>query len=229
MNEVIFQIIGLFISYIFVFLIIVVSYILRKRGISDKTARKVVHIGVGNWIILALFIFKDWFFAIIGPVSFIVLNYFSYKKNLFGGSMELDEKRTLGTVYYAIALSILVFFFWFVRNGSYKWVASLGVLSMTWGDGMASVIGQRWGRLSGGFKLAGNEKSYSGSIAMFVFSFIPLFLVMIGFGELPFRAFVSSVMMAVIATFVEAITSLGLDNLTVPISVSFIYYVYFCI
>jgi len=227
MNKIIFQIIGLVISYLFVFLIIGIAYILRRSGVSDKTARKIVHIGVGNWIIFAVFLFKDWYFAIIGPVSFIILNYLSYKKNLFGSSMELDNERTPGTVYYALSLSILVFFFWFFCNGSLKWLSMLGVLAMTWGDGMASVFGERWGRLSGRFKIGRSEKSYIGSIAMFVFSFIVLFLITFGFGMPVVYALTQSVILALFATFIEAITPSGLDNLTVPIAISIVYYLYY--
>jgi len=226
MSSTIYQITGLIVSYIFVFLIAGIAYILRKKGVSDSLARKVVHIGVGNWIILAVLLFKDWYFAVIGPLSFVLLNYLSYKRGLFGSSMELKDRKTLGTVYYAIALSILVFFFWFIRNGQLKWLSCMGILVMTWGDGMASVFGERWGKLCGGFKIGNSEKTLVGSSAMLIFSFMALSLTMLAFGVSVSNSIIYSVVLAIIATAIEAITPAGFDNLTVPLSVSFAYYAY---
>lgn len=228
MNRVLFQIIGLIISYLFVFLIIGIAYFLQNRGVSEKTTRKIVHIGVGNWIVLAVFVFYDWYFAIIGPLSFVLLNYLSYRKKIFGKSMELEgEAETPGTVYYAIALTIVVLFFWLVGGGELKWVACLGILVMTWGDGMASVFGERWGAVGAGYTIAGTRKSYIGSLAMLFFAFIALFLTMVAFNVSITDAIYRSAILAVIATIVEGITPYGFDNLTVPILTSFIYYFVF--
>jgi phytol kinase len=223
LNKFWWQILGLAVSYLFVFAIIACSALIRRWGASEGTARKLVHIGVGHWILFAPFFFPDWYFAVIGPASFIILNYLSYRYNLFKGSMELSENRTRGTVYYSVALTILVLFFWTVPAEELRPLAMLGMLTLAWGDGMASVVGERSHR--GEFRIFGNRKTVAGSLAMWFFSCLvltilpPLFL---GTG------FMSSAVYALIfgsvATAVELLTPKGLDNLTVPLVVSFGYY-----
>lgn len=222
MNPVLFQIIGLIISYLFVFALIGIAYFLEKRGVSQKNTRKIIHIGVGNWIILAIFLFTDWYFAIIGPISFIVLNYISYKKDIFGEGMELREKRTPGTVYYAIALSIVVFFFWKFTTMPERLIALLGILSMAWGDGMASVVGEasNWGEM----RIMGNRKTVPGSLAMWFFSSVVIFLVLLWMGVTTSTAITTSLLWGLLGTILELITPAGLDNLSVPLIISFGYY-----
>ncbi len=216
------QVLGLAISFAFVFAVIAVSAVARRMGMSDKGARKIVHIGVGHWILFALWLFPDWYFAIIGPVCFIILNYLSYKRNIFGESMELSGENTPGTVYYSIALTILVLFFWTVPPVNYRPIAILGILALAWGDGMASVVGERWG--FGEFCIAGNRKTLTGSLAMWLFSAVVLSVVPPLFMGLDWGiSIVGAVLFGFIAAVAEAVTPFGLDNLTIPIVVSFSY------
>lgn len=216
---------GLAVSYLFVFAIIASSALVRRWGASESGARKLVHIGVGHWILLAPFFFPDWYFAVIGPASFIVLNYLSYRYNLFKGSMELSGKRTPGTVYYSIALTILVLFFWTVPAEELRPIAMLGMLTLAWGDGLASVIGER-SRI-GEFRIFGNRKTVAGSLAMWFFSFLVLMLLPPLFLGVRFASsIVYALIFSFVATVVEFFTPGGLDNLTVPLVVSFGYYLW---
>jgi phytol kinase len=110
------------------------------------------------------------------------------------------------------------------------WMGGLGILVLGWGDGLASIVGERTG--SGILKVLGNRKSLAGSATMFVASsFVTLafFLVF----ALPNEALVAGGLVAsigtaatvtvgvlataLVATVVELVTPFGLDNLTVPI------------
>jgi len=106
------NLIGLIISFIFVFIILILGEILNRfTKASEEFNRKFVHIGVSNWWIVAMFLIDNMYYAMIPPIIFIILNYLSYKKGVFS-SMEREDKESLGTVYYPISLLILVWLFW---------------------------------------------------------------------------------------------------------------------
>jgi len=216
------QWLGLAISYAFVFAVLGVAGILHKRGrISGEAARKIVHIGVSNWIVLALFLFHDWYFAIIGPVSFVVLNFLSWRFDLFKG-MEAGDKSP-GTVFFAVSLSVVTWHFWWLWNTTgvdLRFIAVTAILVMGWGDGMAAVFGHRYGKR----KLIG-EKTLAGTTAMFVVSLLVCFAVCLALApwNLP-TALLLSLALAAFATLGELLLPSGWDNLIVPLATAYTYY-----
>ena len=84
----------------------------------------------------------------------------------------------------------------------------MAILIMGYGDGLAAIIGERYGKRP--VQVFGGYKSFAGTSTMFVVS--------LGVA-LIFRA----VVIASIASFVEFVTPMGLDNLTVPIAVALLY------
>ncbi len=197
------------IGFGFVFALIGTSEIAKRLGLGEEGSRKLVHIGVGHWILLALFI-DSMAWAVIAPVVFIVLNYVSHRKGTF--AMERSEGDTLGTVFYSVSLAVIVVWLW--RVGQPRWAGVVGIGVMAWGDGLAAAVGQRWGRRS--YRGPGGAKTLEGSATMFVASGVVIGLGQhFGLGEL--RPFVA-VLIAAVATGMEALSPRGTDNLTVPLS-----------
>ena len=129
---------GIIVSYLYIALVIIGAKIFEKRG--KEASRKFIHIMLGNWWVIAMYFFSNVWAAIFVPVTFVIINYLSYKKDLIK-VMERDEQDGLGTVYYAIALLIMAI----VSFGIFK-KPSLGLvptLVMAYGDGLAAVIGKR--------------------------------------------------------------------------------------
>jgi phytol kinase len=227
---------GLLISFGFVFAVIAIATVCGKLfKLRPETTRKIVHIGVGNWILLAPLLFVHWYIAIIGPVCFIIINTLSYYKNIFS-AMEL-QRSNAGTIYYSVALTLIVAFFW-LRTDQVYWLrdmrpfAVVGILAMAWGDGMASVFGEKWGK-----KLAidfgTTRKSLAGSSAMLIFAFLTIFISTHIFaltnplflpGYRLEQNLLYSALTALAATAVEFIPSRGFDNLFVPIISALVYY-----
>ena len=209
------NLLGLLLSYVLVFVVIGLSTLLQKKGIlKEEGARKFIHIGVSNWWILAMLFFDNVWFAIIPPISFIILNYASYKMNLIK-SMERNGNGNLGTVYFPISLLILVIVSFGLLNQPE--VGAIGILILGYGDGFAAVIGQKFGK----HKLKHN-KTLEGSLAMFVASLVVAFIIIhIYHGS---QAFYLAPIIALIATVVELYTPKGIDNLSVPLINSAIYY-----
>jgi phytol kinase len=202
---------ALVISYVYVFAVIGVGEGLRRwRSYSTDFTRKLVHIGVGMWAFGAVLLFVHWYFAIIPPLSFVILNYISYRGEIFK-SVELGEKGNLGTVYFPISFAIIICLFW-EQPGLL--VASL--MPMTWGDALAAVLGRRYGRHK--YRVLSSIRSIEGSLAMVIFSWLSVFLALLLLSPLGWQtSLLYSLATAVFATLIEALSPWHIDNLTVPL------------
>lgn len=184
---------------------------------SNEGTRKFIHIGVANWWFIAMYFFDKWQFAILVPALFVVVNYISYKKQVFT-SMERTNGNSPGTVYYALSLLILSFLTF--REGSYPVIGLMGILVMGYGDGLAAVVGQAYGKHH--FKVLNTTKSVEGSLAMFISSFIVAILVLY-ISSAP-SMLLYALLISLAATIIELFSIKGLDNLTVPLLTSLMYY-----
>lgn len=158
---------GLLISFLFIFAVIGVAQVLLATGLLSAAAtRKVVHIGVAHWWIIAMVFIEDPAVALIGPVSFILINWYSYRKHVFAAMEHEVQRRNLGTIYFPVALTILVLLTW---SGLFpRWYGLAAILVLGWGDGTASLVGEGLGRRAGGrFTVPGGTKSVGGTTAMF--------------------------------------------------------------
>ncbi|MEX2442835.1 MAG: DUF92 domain-containing protein [Alkalispirochaeta sp.] len=159
---------GLGISYVFIFAVIAVAQVLlRTRVLGAAATRKVVHIGVAHWWIIAMLFIDDLLVALIGPVSFILINWYSYRTHVFAAMEYSEPRKNLGTVYFPAALTALVALTW---SGLFpQWYGLMAILVLGWGDGTASLVGEWLGARSpqGRFVVPGGTKSIGGTAAMF--------------------------------------------------------------
>jgi phytol kinase len=127
----------------------------------------------------------------------------------------------MGLVYYSITWTILAYLFF-----DNMVVIAIGILSMSYGDGLASVIGIKFGKKK--YKVLGDEKSYVGSFSMFIFTFITMVIALFYYNiNVTFYVILVLLLIAFIASIVEGLTPKGLDNLTVPFVCVFIYWYVF--
>lgn len=206
------DILGLVLSYIFAFGLIGLAEAVRAwRGWPTEFTRKVIHIAAGSWVIAIIYIFEHWWWGVIPTASFVILNYIFYRFTIF---KAMDTRGSMpGTVYFALSITILLLLLW--PRGQ-EGIVAVGVMPMTWGDAFASLIGVRWGRHR--YEALGSRRSWEGSAAMFVFSLLATFVVLllVGLPLSPAEGFLYSFLMALGATLVEAFSPWGLDNLSVP-------------
>ena len=208
------NILGIIVSFVYVGIIIVSAKFFQKVG--EEASRKFIHIMLGNWWFVAMYFFTNVWYAAVAPLTFVVINYLSYKKDLIK-VMERDEQDGLGTVYYAVALLILAI----VSFGIFKQPA-LGLvptLVMAYGDGLAAIVGKKI--KSKKYKLGDTKKSFAGSLTMFIittllisayfrFSFGTTFWVGTHWP-------VVSILTGFAITALEAVSGKGWDNITVPV------------
>ncbi len=207
---------ALLLSYVYVFAVIGAGEILRRLGRRPvEFTRKFIHIGVGSWVIGTALLFETWYLAIIPPLTFVAINAVSYWRGTFK-AMESESRENLGTIYFPIAFAAIIYYFW-----SQPVLMAASLMSMTWGDAMAAIVGRRYGHYR--YKIAGTTRSLEGSLAMLFWSWIMTFLALFAMPYLAGRPPINWLLalmyggaVAIVCTLVEALTPWGLDNLTVP-------------
>jgi len=144
----------------------------------------------------------DVLLALIAPVTFIFLNYASYRFDLIK-AMERDDKskNDLGTVYYAISLSVITYLSYTFSLQSF---AAFSLLVMGWGDGLSAILGKKYGRVE-----LYNGKTLTGFLTVFAVTLI-LGFVLLDLGFL-------IIVLAFFAALLELVSPKGYDNLTLPI------------
>ena len=209
------NVLGIVVSFAFIAVIMALSTVLQKlKIIGDEGARKFIHIGVSNWWLIYVIYFDNIWFACVVPAIFIALNYASYKLDLVKAMERDPEEKSLGTVYYPMSLLILVIASTLLHM---PYLGALGIFIMGYGDGLAGLIGKKFGRQ----KLY-QKKSVIGTATMFTVSLIVSYLILSIYT--PDISVIGSLLIASVVTFIELLTSSGLDNITVPLGSSAIYY-----
>jgi dolichol kinase len=219
------DIIGLIVSYVYAFGLLGLAEAIRAwRGYSQAFTRKLVHIGAGMWVWGILALFDAWQMGIIPFATFIVLNYIFYRQTTFKAMDAADS--TPGTVYFAFSITLLYALLWRTDGGT-DWaaVATGGVMAMTWGDALASIVGGRWGRR--GYAVWGHRRTWEGSVAMLATSFVAValtLLVLPGSSLSPTAeaiptgaALLYAALASIVAALAEGVSPAGSDNLSVPL------------
>ena len=184
------------------------AYILHKfHLVKSEGVRKFIHIATSFLIFPVIYGIKEPELRYVGPLFFVFFNAIAS----YGGMGKIiglsEEKRHIGLVVYPLSVLFLVFLY----NKGYMSAESVssGVMIMGLGDGMAALVGTKWGKHK--YKvLKVGEKSVEGTFSMFMASFLVVYAISPG-------GVVISLFVALFSSFVENISPSGVDNATVPI------------
>jgi phytol kinase len=219
------DVIGLIASYIYAFgLLFIVEAIGKRLKWRQAFTRKIIHIGAGMWVWGILALFDTWTIGIIPFATFIALNYVFYRFQMFKAMDAVDSSP--GTVYFAISITILFALLWRTGGALDRVpIAAAAVMAMTWGDGLASIVGQRYGKRP--YTTFGHKRSREGSVAMALGAFVAILLTLLWLPGsalspnstvLPFGGILLlAVIGTTVATTAEAFSPAGTDNLSVPL------------
>ncbi|MBD2528446.1 phosphatidate cytidylyltransferase [Nostoc flagelliforme FACHB-838] len=199
------------IAAIWVLLILLIAWVVNRFADKPEIVRKIVHIGTGNVILIAWWLDIPASVGITASILASAITLLSYRLPILPGINSVG-RQSLGTFFYSVSFGILVAWFWYLQQPQY---AALGILVMTWGDGLAALIGQRFGKHK--YKVFGTEKSWEGSLTMMLVSYVVSSLILVGTQGNSWQTWTVSLLVAVIATGLEAVSFLGIDNLTVPL------------
>ncbi|HEY9850590.1 MAG TPA: diacylglycerol/polyprenol kinase family protein [Leptolyngbyaceae cyanobacterium] len=183
----------------------------RYTSTEPERIRKVVHIGTGQVILLAWWLQIPAWVGITASILASTVALLSYKLPILPGINSVGRK-SLGTFFYALSIGILVGWFWPLQQPYY---AAVGILVMTWGDGLAALVGQQFGKHP--YKIWGMQKSWEGSLTMALVSYAVCFLILLAVQGNVWQTWVVPLAIALVATSLEAFSKLGIDNITVPV------------
>ena len=193
---------------IYIFSIFFLSWIFQKyKPNNNELKRKIIHIGIGPLIPIAKFLEIDQNSALFftGIISLLVLINYIFK---IIPTIEDVERKSYGTLFYCLSLFILIFIFW--DKDPYSLIT--GFFIMTFGDGLAGLLGKTFNSRSWFFLR--QKKSLIGTLTMFLTSLI--IVSSLGYAtqnSLNLNYFT----IAFIATLLEQVSFLGIDNFIVPI------------
>lgn len=184
----------------------------NKTGSDDELSRKIIHISVAfAWIPMYL-CFGYTRHLVVAPAVFIVLNAVSYRMNLFSAMERRDESRkSLGTVYYALSMTVMSV--WCVFWGQGLPAYGCGLFCMALGDGLAPWFGS----IKRGNRALFASRTLYGSLCIF-FVCLAVLAAMSGIFALHL-SFGQILLTAAAAVALELIGVKGFDNLTLPLGV----------
>lgn len=203
---------ALLLCYVYIFTVLGLAEGLRRRlGYGSDFTRKVIHISVGMMSWGLPFLFDSPWPFIAAAVSFMVLNFLDWRFGFFA-AMSSADRSNLGTVYFPFVAAVTVYLFWERQP-----VMVAALMPLTWGDGMAPIVGRAWGRRS--YTVLGHRRTVEGSFgffcAGFLFTWLALWLIPGPPTIDPIAALLPAVTVMLLTTLTEAVSVWGLDNLTV--------------
>ena len=201
---------GYLFSVLYGLLCLLAAFVAYKIGASKKITRKIVHILVGfEWAILYHFMGAGIHFLVV-CILFLLMLIVVHRKNLMP-MISSDGDNAPGTVYYAVAMTIMATISIFVEEMILPF--GIGVFCTSIGDGFAGIVGQGLGSNKNP-KIYGN-KTLFGTLANFLVCAAVVVVMNLHFdlGLLPWHFFV----IAFFATELELFTGRGFDNITVTL------------
>lgn len=203
---------GFVICVFYVFAIIGTAELLRRRlNYGTGFTRKVIHIGVGMMSWALPFLFDNPWPFVAAALLFAVINLLDWRFGFFA-AMASSDRSNLGTVYFPLAAAAVTLLFW---QQPPLMVAAL--MPLTWGDGLAPVIGQTFGTHA--YTVFGHTRTLQGSAGFFfaglLFTWLALWLIPGTPTISPLVALGPAVAIMGSTTLIEAVSIWGLDNLTI--------------
>jgi len=200
---------------------------LAHRGLLEqRLSRKIIHIGTGPLFVLCWNLFSNepwarWLAALVplaitAQFAAVGLGVIKDEAAVKAMTRTGNPREILrGPLYYGVVFVICTIIFW--RTSP---VGILALMLMCGGDGFADIIGRRFGAAKLPFS---REKSWAGSAAMLVGSFVFAFAFVWLFAALGYYALEvgrvawAIALIALAATVVESLPFHDIDNITVTI------------
>jgi phytol kinase len=198
---------AIILSVLIVFMILCLSELgWRRQWFDNELGRKFVHITVGSFVAFWPF-FMTWNQIRLLSLAFLVVVVASNHFKVFR-AINSVQRPTYGEVFFALTVGLLTF----ITHS--KGVYAAALLQMSVADGLAAVVGTRYGR-ENKYHLLGHTKSVAGTAAFLVTSLA----ILVGFSLFSATGLPVSLIVfgAVAAAVLENLASFGLDNLLVPV------------
>jgi len=218
------------------FFLVLGELLARKFSVNPLVVRKVIHLSMGVVMFFIPSYFTSNFYPLIVSLLFAGIGLLSLKagflKSLHGEPVVTREGERVisyGPVLFPLVFFVQALFLW----GTHVWILQTSMLVQGIGDALAALVGTA----AGGRhieNLTKSRKSVEGSMAMFfsaliiisvsLFVFRPVFTGGLA-GQPVWMLLALALLLALLATAVEALLSWGLDNLFIPLSIAYVLYI----
>lgn len=206
------------------FLALLALGVRRRWPQQREWSRKLMHIGSGPVVLIAWACGIDRWIALPAAALVTVLAAFNHRHQLLP-AIEDVGRRSYGTVAYGVSITLLLALYWPVRADA----VCAGVLVMAVGDGLAGLLGPLLPSPS--WRVLGERRSLVGTGTMALASLSVLaavaFVAAAAAGADGLAGAAASlanwrslVAIALLATALEQLALLGIDNLSVPLAVA---------
>ena len=190
--------------------------------IPDELFRKILHFILLGAYIPLVFAFEAWWMAALFAVGLIAILFpalrLAQKIPMFSSFVNERKKGEFqSSMVYAVgmmAFSIAVC--WGLAGDKYLVLASIYAWGI--GDGLAALVGKRYGKHKIKWKYADNKKSVEGSLTMLLCALVSVFTVLMIRGGLNvFACLFIALVAAISCTVAELCTKNGLDTIICPV------------
>ena len=209
-----------------IYIIVAVGIMMLVRAfvkIPDELFRKTLHFILLGAYISLVFAFEEWWMAALFAASLIAILFpalhLAQKIPVFSSFVNERKKGEFkSSMVYAVgmmAFSITVC--WGLFGDKYLVLASIYAWGI--GDGLAALVGKRFGKHKITWKMADGKKSVEGSLTMFLCALISVFTVLLFRGGINvMMCLIIAILTAIVSTIAELCAKDGLDTIICPIS-----------
>lgn len=177
-----------------------------------------MHIGAGPVVLIAWGLGIDRWVALPSAALATLLTAVNHRRHLLPG-LEDVNRASYGTVAYGASITLLLLVWW-PRN---PLVVAAGVLVMAFADGLAGLVGPQV--TSPSWRILGERRSLAGTATMALTSLVVLLALaaLAGASGQPVPTPAALVGIALAAALLEQVGIGGLDNLSVPLAVAWMW------
>ena len=175
------DLVALVLVYALIIAVLAIALLVQKRSGDKHDIRKIIHIGIGNFVFIWWMFENAWVMEAFFAIPFAIILFFAMlKDNVISksalGDISQNKGHKTGLFLYVISIVILVA----LCFNEHWTAASIGIVAMTWGDGFGSVIGKRFGK----HKIV-KGKSVEGTLAVFAVTAIVSLILVLFLGAMP--------------------------------------------
>ena len=212
------------ITALYILIMVGAVMLLRKLfPIPDELFRKILHFILLGAYIPLVFAFRAWWMAAAFALSLMVILFpaLSLAQRIPIFSSFVNERKK-GEFKSSMVLAVGMMAFsvtvcWGLFADRYLVLASIYAWGI--GDGLAALVGKRFGKHKIQWKASDGKKSVEGSLTMFFCALVSVFAVLLARGGISvILCFVIALLASCVCTVAELISKNGLDTVVCPVA-----------
>jgi phytol kinase len=196
-----------------------VMAVLKTAGaagrLQPESSRKAVHVVMGLVTLSFPWLFREsWpvlLLALLAVAGLAGTRLLAPLKRRFGGVLHGVERRSLGEMYFPVAVALL----FLLANGN-RLLYAIPLLTLTLADAVAALVGVRYGQHR--YATSEGTKSAEGSIAFFMVAFLSVHVPLLLLSDTGrAESLLIATVLGLLVMLFEAVSVGGLDNLFIPL------------